>query len=285
MAPLKNLPKHESPREKLQRNGVESLSEVELLAILIGTGNAVRKQDVINLSREILVRFSSLNDIDRAAFPELADLPGMGEAKSCRLKAAFELGRRLMTTKPNWDLKIASPEIINNVYGPRLSNYRREVFIAVLLDSRQHWLRDIQLAGGSLFECVVNPSDVFSAIVRESPAYVIFVHNHPSGDPTPSEGDRDLTSRLEKAGGLLGIKVLDHIIIGNGKYYSFSNEDELERDASLWRRSKSGEFDAHVPIPDAGVCPDIWCMHDLDDGVLVNPTDDNPDDVKGNDER
>ena len=154
-------------------------------------------------------------------------MPGVGEAKAAQLKAAIELGRRVLASPLSKGTRIFSSRDLFDHYHPTLRDLRHEVFKVVLLDAKHAIVRDTTVSEGSLTLSIVHPREVFTMAVRESAAAVIFLHNHPSGDPTPSQEDRVLTARLVTAGEVLGIRVLDHIVVGDGRYVSFADQGWL----------------------------------------------------------
>jgi DNA repair protein RadC len=167
--------------------------------------------------------FDGLRGLDAASIAELCQLKGVGPAKATTIKAALELGKRLSGEPSQRHLKVTSPQDLVNYFRPRLQHLRKEVFKAVLLDTKHQMLKAITVSEGSLSASLVHPREAFLPAIKESAAAVIFIHNHPSGDPTPSTEDKELTLRLAEVGQLVGISVLDHIIIGAGTpgYTSF----------------------------------------------------------------
>jgi DNA repair protein RadC len=216
----------EQPRERLKLLGPEQLSLVELLVCLLGWGGI--EPSAMALAQRILGRFGSLRGVSDADVEELASVPGVGLAKAARLKAAFELARRLELES----VGPLGPTISGALEAARLarqqlSDKRKEHFILILLDIRHRVLRTAQISIGSLDMSVVHPRETFREAIVASAASVILAHNHPSGDPTPSPEDIALTHRLVKAGELLGIPVLDHLIVGKDRVLSFRKEGLL----------------------------------------------------------
>lgn len=175
----------------------------------------------------LLQRIGGLGALSQCGIDELCAVPGIGEAKATQLKAALELGRRALALPLNTGTKIASSRDLYEHFHPTLRDLRHEIFTVVLLDAKHAILRETTISKGSLTVSIVHPREVFSLAVKEAAAAVIFVHNHPSGDPTPSHEDRVLTARLVEAGELLGIRVLDHVIVGDGRYVSFADQGWL----------------------------------------------------------
>jgi DNA repair protein RadC len=225
---IKEWPEDERPRERLMKLGAEALSDAQLLAIMLATGESSSKQSALDLAMNLVHLFGGLRALDAASIAELCQTKGIGPAKATTIKAALELGKRLSGQPPERKLKITAPADLVNFYRPRLQHLRKEVFKAVLLDTKHQMLKDVTVSEGSLSASLVHPREAFLPAIKESAAAVIFLHNHPSGDPTPSAEDKELTHRLAEVGRLVGIGVLDHIIIGMGSpgYMSF-------RDAGL----------------------------------------------------
>jgi DNA repair protein RadC len=223
---IKQWPESERPRERLLRAGAEMLSDAELLAIVLRVGRA--KSSAVDVARELLEQLEGLRGLANRGVQELCMVRGIGPAKAAQLKAAAELGKRTMATPLSTGTRIGSSEGLFKHYYPRLRDLRHELFVIVLLDAKHAIIRDATVSKGSLTLSVVHPREVFNLAVRESAAAVIFVHNHPSGDPQPSPEDRVLTTRLVQAGDLLGIPVLDHLIVGDGRYVSFADRGWLQ---------------------------------------------------------
>jgi DNA repair protein RadC len=215
---VKNWPENERPRERLIQHGSASLSDAQLLAIVIKNGRAGRS--ALDLALELLSRFNSLAGIEQAGIQELRTVPGIGPAKAAEIKAAIELGRRRQ--KPSLaGASFCSSGDVAAYYQPRMKDLKKEIFRCALLDAKNKIIRDEEVSVGTLTASLVHPRDAFKTAIRESAAAVIFIHNHPSGDSKPSREDILLTRRLEQAGDVLGINVLDHIIIGTDEHYSF----------------------------------------------------------------
>lgn len=225
---IKEWPEDERPRERLMQLGADTLSPAQLLAIALGTGDASTGQSALDLARTLLQTFGNLRGLDAASIAELCQTKGIGPAKATTIKAAFELGRRLSGESTERKLKIAGAVDVVRQYRPQLQHLRHEVFKAILLDTKHQVLKDVTISEGSLSASLVHPREAFLPAIKESAAAVIFLHNHPSGDPSPSAEDKELTHRLADVGHLVGINVLDHIVIGAGDpgYVSF-------RDAGL----------------------------------------------------
>jgi DNA repair protein RadC len=214
-----DLPRDERPRERLLKLGSEALSAQEILALILGRG--IRGESVMVTSQNLLKRFHSLKSIANASIEELTQIRGIGPAKAAQIKAALELSRRLESDageRPNPILK--SPEDVAAVARGQLKGKKKEHFLVLCLDTRNRLINDKLVSMGSLDTSIVHPREVFKEAVSSCAASVIFAHNHPSGDPEPSKEDIELTKRLAKAGEIMGIDVLDHIIVCDRDYLS-----------------------------------------------------------------
>lgn len=219
---IKLWPEDERPREKLLKLGTEFLSEAELLALLIRTGDPTTKQSAVDIGRQLLQEFGSLRNLASASPGEICRVKGTGPAKAAAIKAALEIAARINTDRLMSGKRFTAPEQVYQHYHYTFRDRRKEYFMALLLDSKNRILKEVRISEGSLNQSIVHPREVFSPAVRESAAAIILVHNHPSGDPAPSREDREITRRLKEAGELMGVSVLDHIIIGDGSFVSFS---------------------------------------------------------------
>lgn len=221
---IKELPLCERPYEKLGMVGAEHLSNAELLAVIIKTGT--KAYTAIELAQLVLKlshdgRLSSLNNL---SIEQLMGIKGIGRVKALQIKAALELSKRIATSDGIIHHTIKSALDASNLLMEELRYLKKEIFKAILLDTKNQVLKIVDVSVGSLNSSIVHPREVFSEAVKCGCNSIIFVHNHPSGDPTPSAEDLQTTQRLESAGNILGIKVLDHIIIGDGKYISFKEK-------------------------------------------------------------
>jgi DNA repair protein RadC len=219
---IRDLPAAERPRERLAKNGAEVLANAELLAILLRTGSA--KESALGLANRLLSHFGGLSGIAGATVEQLSALSGLGLAKAAQLKAAFELGKRLAVYNEDPRPAITSPAEAAGLVMEILCHEQKEHFLALLLDTRNRVIAQETISVGSLQANIVHPREVFKVAIARSAAALIVLHNHPSGDPSPSEEDRAITARLVEAGALIGIPVLDHIIIGAGRFVSLKEQ-------------------------------------------------------------
>ena len=222
---IKQLPESERPRERLLSIGAENLSDAELLAILIGGGS--RQESAIGLAQRLLATFGSLHKLAEAGNRELRSVKGIGQARVAQIRAGLELGRRLGLEPLVTGVAIKSSQQTSAHYRQKMKDLKKETFLCLALDTKHNVICEEKIAVGSLNETVVHPREVFRRAIVESAATVMFVHNHPSGSPEPSAQDRHLTRRLCEAGKLVGIRVLDHIIVGRNGYYSFAAKGEI----------------------------------------------------------
>ncbi len=214
------------PRERLFRLGAGALTTGELLAILLATGTA--NVSAVDLAQGILADCGpGLAHLARRPASELAKQKGVGAAKAARVAAALELGRRLVEEQRGERPRIRAPDDVHRWYGPRLADLAAEEFHVLALDSQSRVLRDLTITRGILNGSLVHPREVFRAAIAEAAAGIIVVHNHPSGDPTPSADDRAITRQLVEAGKVLDMPVYDHVVIGAGRYVSFAESGLL----------------------------------------------------------
>ena len=223
------MPADERPREKLAAHCAAALADSELIAILLRTGMV--GANAIDVARDFLKRHGSLRGLSRCSVDELAKIPGVGFAKAVQLAAAFALGNRL-ARETLANQKIDSPELVNELEGGEMRMLRKEAMRVVLLDTRYHLIRVEEVSSGTVNESIAHPREIFRPAVIASAYALIVVHNHPSGDPSPSQADHGLTLRLAEAAELMQIRLLDHIIIGaqssNGPgYFSFKEAGVL----------------------------------------------------------
>jgi DNA repair protein RadC len=221
---IKDWPENERPTERLIKYGAESLSDAQLLAIILRTGG---KKGVLGLSLSLLDTFKNLRNIDSASIAELSSIKGIGKAKIAQIKAALELGKRLMAETSELQPSFSSSLTVYSYFAPRFKNIKKEQFFSLLLDAKNKLIKEHKISEGSLERATVHPREAFKEAIRESASSIIFIHNHPSGDPSPSGDDLSLTERLKSAGDILGIRVLDHIIVGDGRYISMKEKGFL----------------------------------------------------------
>ncbi len=209
---IHELPEAERPREKLAALGAGALSDSELIAILLRTG--MKGASAIDIGRQLILKFGSLGALSRCTVPELSKIKGIGPAKAVQLAAAFGLGQRLaresLSKRP-----MDTPELVFELLGAEMRALHKESVRVVLLDTKYHLIRVEEISLGSLNESLAHPREIFRPALIHAAFGVIVVHNHPSGDPSPSSADRTLTERLKDAAKLLQIRLLDHIILGN----------------------------------------------------------------------
>ena len=227
---IKSWPEDERPRERLLKLGADELSTAHLIAIILRTGG--RKKSALELARELLMEFSSVKEIESASLAEFSKIKGIGSAKLAQLKAAFELGRRLMSSeaedgsgKPSFK----TSRDVFDYYRPKFFGLKKERFLCVLLDTKNRIFKETVVSEGTLTSSLVHPREVFRSAIKEASASVLFLHNHPSGDTTPSRDDIAITERLVETGKIVGIEVLDHIIISDSGYLSLFEKGYIQK--------------------------------------------------------
>jgi len=219
---IHDLPKEERPRERLVRFGEQALSAQELLQLILGRG--IAGESVMITAQKLLSQFGSLQKLAEASIEELSSIRGIGLAKATQLKAVFEIGRRLSTQAlPYKSKELTDPKKVYHLIRSRLKDYHKEHFYIIPINSRNWSIAEVSV--GSLDTSIVHPREVFTEAIKNKAASVIFVHNHPSGDPEPSEDDLVITKKLVKAGKILEIKVIDHIIVTKINYFSLQNQN------------------------------------------------------------
>ncbi|TLS53527.1 JAB domain-containing protein [Paenibacillus antri] len=222
---LREVPEDERPRERMLRNGASGMSNSELLAILLRTGT--RSESAVTLAQRLLIESGGLRGLADRTVEQLCERRGVGPAKALQLLAALELGRRMARTELEASPIIRSPEDVSTLVMEDLRYLQQEHFVVLFLNTKNRVVGRETLSVGSLNAAIVHPREVFRAAVKRSAASVICVHNHPSGDPTPSPEDVQLTNRLSEAGHIIGIEVLDHVIIGDRRYVSMKERGDL----------------------------------------------------------
>ncbi len=215
-------PKKERPRERLLQHGPQPLTEAELLGILLGKGT--RKKTAIDLARELLDQYESLQKLFSRSPSELMKVKGIGSAKAATLSAAFELVRRIQSQKSGTKVSFKRSSEVFEHYLPLMRDLRKEVFKVLLLNRANRLVKEVTISEGTLEASIVHPREVFREALLEPAAGIILIHNHPSGNASPSEEDLRITKQLVEAGRLLGIKVYDHIILAGESYRSFADE-------------------------------------------------------------
>lgn len=219
---IHDLPKPERPRERLKRFGPEALSAQELLALIIGRG--IPKKSVMNIAQELLSRFGNVNAISKATIEELSQIRGIGFAKAAQIKACFELGKRQDLEDELKKFDIKNPQDVVKAIRASIKDKAKEHFQLILLNTRNQIMGISTISIGTLSSNPVHPREVFKEAISHSAASVILAHNHPSGNPEPSEDDLTITKRLVESGKILGIEVLDHIIITKNGFLSFKEK-------------------------------------------------------------
>ncbi len=225
---------HDRPRERLDALGPEALCDSELLALLLRTGG--RGADALAVASQLLRQHAGLLGLARASPRELSAVAGVGPAKQATLRAAFELGRRLAAGRLVPGTTLRGPADVFRHFHPTLRDAAHERFLVVLLDGRHRLMRYEMVSQGTLTASLVHPREVFRPALRDAAAALVLVHNHPSGDPTPSAEDREVTARLVRAGELLGVPVLDHVVVAERGYTSL--RDHALPDGMPWSRAR-----------------------------------------------
>lgn len=226
---ISEMPQDERPREKLLQRGASALTDAELVAILLRTG--IPGANAVDVARALIAQYGTLDTLSRCTVDEIARIPGIGRTKAMHLVAAFDLGRRL-ARETLVRQKLDSPELVYDLLAPEMRALHKESLRVLLLDTRYRLLRNEEVSLGSVNESIAHPREVFRPALIASAYAVIVVHNHPSGDPAPSQADHSLTRRLAEAAELLQIKLLDHIIVGapadgRAPYFSFKEAGVL----------------------------------------------------------
>ncbi|MFW5999050.1 MAG: RadC family protein [Halanaerobiaceae bacterium] len=219
---IKELPENERPREKLFKNGSENLSNAELIALIIRTGN--RERTAVELAQDILNHFGGLKALVDLSVEEIQEIKGVGKAKAAEIQAVVELYKRLSVSGGKGRMVVNGPQDAANLVQPELRYLKQEVFRLILLDVKNQVISVPQISKGGLNSSIVHPREVFRRAIKRSSAAIILAHNHPSGIPEPSSEDVQVTGKLIEAGQIIGIEVLDHIVIGDGNYISMKQE-------------------------------------------------------------
>ncbi|PLT32398.1 DNA repair protein RadC [Bacillus sp. V5-8f] len=222
---IRDFPKEERPRERFLQDGPKSLSTQELLALLLRTGT--KDESVIQLANRLIRAFEGLRLLKDASIEEITAIKGIGEAKAIQILASVELGRRISSLSYNDRYVIRSPEDCANYCMDEMRFLSQEHFVCIYLNTKNQVLHKQTIFIGSLNASIVHPREVFKEAFRRSAASIICLHNHPSGDPTPSREDIEVTKRLAECGKIIGIDLLDHVIIGEQKYVSLKEKGYL----------------------------------------------------------
>jgi DNA repair protein RadC len=219
---IKELPSNERPREKVLNNGFNTLSNSELIAILLRTGT--KQESALQLANKLLIQINGLKNILHVTLEELTSIKGIGPTKAVQLLTSIELGKRINQSSKDEKYIIRSPHDCADYLKYDMSTLQQEHFVCLYLNTKNQVIYNQTVFIGSLNSSIVHPREVFNTAIKKSAASVICAHNHPSGDPTPSKEDIDVTKRLVECGKIIGIEVLDHIIIGDGKYVSLKEK-------------------------------------------------------------
>ncbi|MDO9628632.1 MAG: DNA repair protein RadC [Acholeplasmataceae bacterium] len=219
---VKEMPKNERPRERLIEYGVSSLSNEELLAILLRTG--MHDFSVLDLSKNVLYHLESLEDLKRMTVEELLTIKGIKEAKACTIIAAIELGKRLSKYSIERKKVISSPIDVYYLLSGELSHLLQEHFICLYLNTKSEILKKETIFIGTINQTLIHPREIFKTGIKLSASAVLFVHNHPTGDSTPSKADKEATYLLMEGSRFIGIDFIDHIVIGKNEYYSIKEQ-------------------------------------------------------------
>lgn len=216
---IKEMPSFERPREKLLKEGRESLTTVEVLAVIIGNG--IKERSALEVASEIIsMDKRGISFLAECRPEELEKIRGIGHVKACEILAAVELGKRISSRKAEERLVITSSQDVADIFMEKMRYYKKEHFISLMINAKGQIIEETKISIGDLCSSTTHPREVFVDAVRRSAGSVLFLHNHPSGDPEPSSVDIETTKRLVEAGNILGIPVLDHIVIGDGKFVS-----------------------------------------------------------------
>ncbi len=222
---LKELPKEDRPREKMMYKGVSTLSNAELLALFVENGT--REKTAIDLSEEVLaLSDKGIMYLANCSVEEICKVRGIGPAKACKIKAAVELGKRI-NEAPRKRRYITSAHDVQEMFMERMRHYEKEHFNVLLLNTKGEIIGEQSISVGDINSSIVNPRETFIEAVRRNAVAIILIHNHPSGNPEPSGEDLNVTKRLVEVGNLIGIKVLDHLIIGDGTYVSLKDRGAI----------------------------------------------------------
>ena len=221
---LKEMPKDQRPRERLIEKGVQALLNEELMAILLRTG--IKDRSVLNVARDVLYHLEHLKDLEKMTHQELMRIPGIKLAKATTILAAIELGKRLGQSTTNPGQMIRSPRDVYALLSQTTLGLEQEHFMCLYLNTKSQLIANKTIFIGTINQMIIHPREIFKPAITYMAQAVLFVHNHPSGDASPSQADIKATQQLREAGKLIGIEVVDHIIIGNAEFYSFSDKNK-----------------------------------------------------------
>lgn len=222
---MKTIPEGMRPYERLERCGAEALSDAELLAILVKSGT--REKSALTIAEELLLKHGSLADIGSAQIAELRSCKGIGRVKAIEIHAAAEVGKRIAFGQRKGKVKITDHEYLSAMLMSDMKKLRQEVFQVLFFDKKWNYISSCRISSGTVDRTLVHPREVFYNAIQNLASAVVLAHNHPSGDCVPSRADYETTERIVKAGRIIGIDVADHMIVGNGKYYSMYREGDL----------------------------------------------------------
>ncbi len=227
---LRDLPQEDRPRERLKKVGVDNLSIQELLALVIEKGR--KGKSVLSVSQNLLAKFGNLAKMKEASVEELQEVDGIGFATACKLKAALKLGEKALSKHNKYDYQITTPKDVFELLKNDMGNKKKEHFKILSLNTRKKLISIDNISTGILDSSIAHPREIFKSAIQNSAASIILIHNHPSGDPSPSDGDIRLTERLIEAGKIMGIDVDDHVIIAGDSFTSLRSDPKTSR---LWR--------------------------------------------------
>ncbi|HWR26745.1 MAG TPA: DNA repair protein RadC [candidate division Zixibacteria bacterium] len=219
-----DIPEEERPRNRLISKGASSLSDAELLSIVLRTGS--KMENAINLAQRVLSQYNS-KQLSQTEISQLMKISGIKQSKACQIAACFEIARRLEAFSEDAKPRINSPEDVYRRLYPTMRESKKETFVELCLDTKNQIIRESTVSIGSLNANIVHPREVFRFALIESAAHIIVAHNHPSGDPTPSREDIEITKKLVETGKIMGIDVLDHVIIGDCRHFSMKESGHI----------------------------------------------------------
>lgn len=222
---LKEIPIHERPIERLIKNGASSLSDEELIAIILRTGT--KKESVKEVARNLILKTGKLSNLDNMNIHELKKIDGIGTSKAAMIIAFMEIATRINKEPYEENIKVTSPEIIFNKYKNIMKNKKQEEFYVIFLDNSKKIIKETMLFKGTINQSVVHPREIFKEAYKLSASSIICIHNHPSGNIEPSKSDIEVTKKINEIGNIFDIKLIDHIIIGKEKYYSFLEKTDI----------------------------------------------------------